>query len=206
MKTMSSPIRLAVLISGDGRTLQNLIDRTGDGTLDARIEVVVSSRAKARGLERARAKTIPAKIVERKSFADTTAFSRAMTAALEPFPFDLLLMAGFMSLYLFPDRWAGRVLNIHPALLPRFGGKGFYGRRVHEAVLAAGARESGCTVHYADGEYDRGPIILQEKVPVLDGDTPATLADRVFEAECRAYPVAIRKVAAEKLGIGGGVR
>ena len=96
-------------------------------------------------------------------------------------------------------------MNIHPALLPDFGGKGFYGHHVHEAVIKSGAKESGCTVHYADAEYDRGPIILQEKVPVLEGDTPDTLAARVFEAECRSYPEAIRKVAAEKLNIIGNI-
>ena len=99
-------------------------------------------------------------------------------------------------LYLFPQKWAGRVLNIHPALLPQFGGKGFYGHKVHEAVLASGARESGCTVHFADHQYDTGAIILQRKVPVLAGDTADALAERVFQAECEAYPEAIRKVAA----------
>ena len=202
---MSAPIRLAVLISGGGRTLQNLIERIEDGSLGARIEVVISSRGKAGGLDRAREKSIPAKIVERKSFHNAESFSKTLTETLEPFPFDLLLMAGFMSLYLFPDRWAGRVMNIHPALLPHFGGKGFYGHHVHEAVIKSGAKESGCTVHYVDAEYDRGPIILQEKVPVLEGDTPDTLAARVFQAECRIYPEAIRKVAGEKLNITGDI-
>jgi len=130
-----------------------------------------------------------------------------VTQVLERYPIDLVLLAGFVHLYLFPPKWAGRVLNIHPALLPRFGGKGFYGRRVHEAVLRSGARESGCTVHFADERYDHGPIILQKKVPVLPGDTPESLAERVFQAECEAYPEAIRRVAA-RLGVaaapGGG--
>lgn len=195
---MKVPVHLAVLLSGSGRTLQNLVDRIDDGSLKAVIKAVVSSRSDAYGLERARLKGIPTHVVERKAFRDTAAFSAALTALLETIPFDLVILAGFLNLYLFPRKWAGRVLNIHPGLLPAFGGKGFYGHRVHEAVLAAGVRESGCTVHFADLEYDSGPIILQERVPVLPGDTADTLADRVFGAECVAYPEAIRRVAAEK--------
>ena len=204
---MSPPVRLGVLISGGGRTLQNLIDRIGDGSLPARIEVVVSSDPAAPGLERARRHGLPAEVVPRRRYPDAQSFSRAVTEVLERYPIDLVLLAGFVHLYLFPPKWAGRVLNIHPALLPRFGGKGFYGRRVHEAVLRSGARESGCTVHFADERYDHGPIILQKKVPVLPGDTPESLAERVFQAECEAYPEAIRRVAA-RLGVpaapGGG--
>jgi phosphoribosylglycinamide formyltransferase-1 len=103
-------------------------------------------------------------------------------------------MAGFLSLWTIPPDLAGRVLNIHPALLPKFGGKGMHGHHVHEAVLAAHETESGCTVHYADNTYDTGPIILQRKVPVLPADTPDSLAARVFEQECLAYPEAIRQV------------
>ncbi|MFN3485699.1 MAG: phosphoribosylglycinamide formyltransferase [Planctomycetota bacterium] len=197
---MNPPIRLGVLISGGGRTLQNLIDRIRDGSLCARIEVVVSSAPDAPGLERARRHGLPAEVVSRRDYPDPRRFSRAVTEVLERYPIDLVILAGFVHLYLFPPKWAGRVLNIHPALLPRFGGKGFYGRRVHEAVLRSGARESGCTVHFADEQYDHGPIILQKTVPVLPGDTPDTLAERVFQAECEAYPEAIRRVAA-RLGL-----
>jgi formyltetrahydrofolate-dependent phosphoribosylglycinamide formyltransferase len=196
---MNSPVRLAVLISGNGRTLQNLIDRIEDRSLKARIQVVVSSDPKAYGLQRARAKGLPAAVVDRKEYPDAQSFSRAVTEAVEQHPADLVLMAGFIHLYLFPPAWAGRVLNIHPALLPKFGGKGFYGRRVHEAVLRAGEKESGCTVHFADEHYDRGTVILQEKVPVLPGDTPDTLAERVFQAECKAYPEAVRRIAAGRM-------
>jgi formyltetrahydrofolate-dependent phosphoribosylglycinamide formyltransferase len=147
-------------------------------------------------LERAEKKKIPTVAVDHKAFPDTRAFSDAVTKELDRYPLDLVIMAGFIRRYLFPKKYEGRVLNIHPALLPDFGGKGFYGHHVHEAVLKSGAKESGCTVHYADLNYDKGPILLQKRVPVLPGDTPDTLAARVFEAECEAYPEAIRRMAA----------
>lgn len=194
---MTFPVRLAVLLSGSGRTLQNLLDRIADRSLEARVELVLSSDPKAYGLERARKAGAAAAVVDRKDFRDAESFSRAVTKELESRPVDLVVMAGFIHLYLFPEKWQGRVLNIHPALLPKFGGKGFYGHRVHEAVLRAGEKESGCTVHFADHRYDRGPVVLQRKVPVLPGDTPETLAERVFREECAAYPEAIRRVAAK---------
>ncbi len=192
---MKNPVRLGVLLSGSGRTLQNLIDRIKDGSLPARIEVVISSHPDVKGLERAREKKIPAVTVDYKGFDDAKAFSAAVTQELDRHPVDLVIMAGFIRRYLFPKKYEGRVLNIHPALLPDFGGKGYYGHHVHEAVLEAGKKESGCTVHLADLHYDRGPILLQKRVPVLPGDTPDTLAERVFHAECEAYPEAIRKMA-----------
>lgn len=195
---MKGSIRLGVLISGSGRSLQNLIDRVADGSLSARIETVVSSHPGVKGLERARAAGIPAAVVHYRDFKDVDAFSRAVTAALDRHPADLIVMAGFLRRWIFPAAYEGRVLNIHPALLPKYGGKGFYGHHVHEAVLRAGEKESGCTVHFADHHYDRGPILVQKRVPVLPGDTPETLADRVFQAECEAYPEAIRKLALEK--------
>lgn len=195
-KGMKHPVRLGVLLSGGGRTLQNLIDRIDDGSLPARIEVVISSHPGVKGLERARERKIPAVALDYKGFPDARAFSDAVTRELDRHPVDLVVMAGFIRKYLFPKKFEGRVLNIHPALLPDFGGKGFYGHHVHEAVLASGAKESGCTVHLADLEFDRGPIVLQKRVPVLPGDTPEALAERVFGAECEAYPEAIRRMAA----------
>lgn len=192
---MKNPIRLGVLLSGSGRTLQNLIDRIQDRSLPARISVVVSSHAGVKGLDRARAAEIPAVLVDYKKHKDDKSFSAAVTAELEKHPVDLVVMAGFIRRYLFPAKFEGRVLNIHPALLPDFGGKGYYGHRVHEAVLTSGAKESGCTVHLADLQYDKGPILLQKRVPVLPGDTADTLAERVFQAECEAYPEAIRRMA-----------
>ena len=193
---MKSPVRLGVLLSGSGRTLQNLIDRIQDGSLPARIEVVVSSHAGVKGLDRAAKHRIPAVTVNYKGFPDSRTFSDAVTSELDRHPLDLILLAGFIRKYLFPKKYEGRVLNIHPALLPDFGGKGLYGHHVHEAVLKSGAKESGCTVHIADLKYDKGPIVLQKRVPVKPGDTPETLAERVFEAECEAYPEAIRRMAA----------
>lgn len=192
---MKNPVRLGVLLSGGGRTLQNLIERIDDGSLPARIEVVISSHAGVKGLDRARAKNIPAVTVDYKQFDDAKTFSQAVTRELDRHPVDLVILAGFIRRYLFPSKYQGRVLNIHPALLPDFGGKGMYGHHVHEAVLLSGAKESGCTVHLADLQYDRGPILLQKRVPVLPGDTADALAERVFQAECVAYPEAIRKMA-----------
>ncbi len=191
-------LRLGVLISGSGRTLQNFIELIDRGELDARIAVVVSSLAKVKGVERARAAGLPVEIVRVKDHPDVAEFSRLIAEALERYDVDLACQAGWTAYWRIPDRWMGRVMNIHPALLPKYGGKGFYGHHVHEAVLAAGEKESGCTVHFANNEYDAGPIILQRKVPVLPGDTADSLADRVFEQELLAYPEAIRLFAAGK--------
>jgi formyltetrahydrofolate-dependent phosphoribosylglycinamide formyltransferase len=193
---------LAVLLSGTGRTLKNLIDRIGDGFVPARIRIVLSSSPGAKGLQWAEDAGIPAVTVARKEHRGATAYSDAVTRALDPHTVDLVLLAGFLHLWRFPPKYEGRVLNIHPALLPKFGGKGFYGHHVHEAVLAAGERESGCTVHIADHVYDHGPIVLQKRVPVEPGDTPDTLAARVFEQECEAYPEAIRLIAEGRVPIG----
>jgi phosphoribosylglycinamide formyltransferase-1 len=204
-KTLPHPnvIPLAVLLSGSGRSLQNLLDRSADGRLPARVVLVVSNTAKAYGLERARRAGVPTAIVERPAFPDRAAFSAAVFDQCRQAEVDLVCMAGFLQLLYIPDDFAGRVLNIHPALLPAFGGKGMYGHQVHKAVLAAGAKESGCTVHFADNEYDHGPIVLQKRVEVLADDMPDTLADRVFAAECEAYPEAIRMIAEGKLHLLG---
>ena len=192
---------LAVLISGTGRTLQTLIERIREGSVPATIKVVVSSKPGAGGLDHARTAGIPAVTVDRSTFPDNPPFSGAIAEAIDPYKIDLAIMAGFLNLWRFPSRYEGKVLNIHPALLPDFGGKGFYGRKVHEAVLASGATESGCTVHFADHEYDRGPVILQKRVPVRPDDTPDTLAARVFEQECLAYPEAIRLIAEGRVAV-----
>lgn len=200
---MERPVRLAVLVSGSGTTLQNLIDRIADGSLPAEIGVVVSSKPDAYALERARLASVPARVVARRDYSDVTSFNDALHAALEPFAPDLVVLAGFLSLFQPRARYAGRVLNIHPALIPAFCGPGFYGRKVHEAVLASGVKLSGCTVHFADDEYDRGPIVLQAAVPVLDDDTPETLGHRVRTLENELYPEAIRLWAAGRLRIEG---
>lgn len=189
---MKGSLKLGVLISGSGRSLQNLIDRIADGSLSAHIETVISSHPGVKGLERAAQAGLPAVVVDYRQHKDVEGFSRAVSAELDRRTVDLVVMAGFLRRWIFPPAYEGRVLNIHPALLPKYGGKGYYGHYVHEAVLRAGESESGCTVHFADHHYDRGPILVQKRVPVLPGDTPDTLADRVFQAECEAYPEAIR--------------
>lgn len=194
-------VRLAFLISGGGSTLLNFAELIKAGKLDASIEVVVSSNRNNRGVERAREAGLQVEIVERRAYDSVEAFSEAVTRVLVAHEVDLVLMAGFLQRYLFPMSFKGRILNIHPALLPKYGGKGMYGHHVHEAVLAAGESESGCTVHITDEEYDHGPVVLQKRVPVLPGDTPETLAARVFAAECEAYPEAVRMFAAGRLPV-----
>ena len=196
-------ISIAVLISGAGRSLQNLIDRVRDGSLPARIVLVVSSKEGVEGIGRAEAAGIPVVTVARRRCAGTRSFSRDVLARLGPHHPDLVVMAGLIHRVVFPRGYDGRVMNIHPALLPAFGGKGYYGMNVHEAVLASGAKETGCTVHFVDARYDHGPIILQRTVRVLPGDTPHSLADRVFEQERIALPEAIRLFAERKLRITG---
>ena len=200
---MDKPLRLAVLLSGGGTTLQNLIDRIADGRLRAEITLVVASRADAFGLERARTAGIPAQVVARKNCASREEFSTRIFDLCRQAHADLVCMAGFLQLIHVPGDFLGRVMNIHPALIPAFCGQGMYGHHVHEAVLAYGAKISGCTVHFADNQYDHGPIILQRAVPVLDDDTADTLANRVFAAECEAYPEAIQLFAAGRLRIEG---
>ena len=156
----TQPLRVAVLLSGSGRTLQNLLDLSTAGELPIEVKLVISSRGDALGLERAHAAGVPTCVISRRD-TPPEAFNQAITDALVQANVDLVCMAGFMSLWTFPERFAGRVMNIHPALLPRFGGKGFYGDRVHQAVLDAGCKITGCTVHFADNEYDHGPIIVQ---------------------------------------------
>ena len=197
------PIRLAVLLSGNGTTLQNLLDRIADGRLRAEVVLVVSNRADAFGLERARHAGIPTAVVERADCSSRDEFGRHIFDLCRMAGVDLVCLAGFLQLLPVPDDFADRVMNIHPALIPAFCGKGFYGHRVHQAALETGVKVSGCTVHFADNVYDHGPIILQRVVPVLDDDTPDTLAARVFEQECEAYPEAIRLFAEGRLRIEG---
>jgi phosphoribosylglycinamide formyltransferase-1 len=199
---MDHPIRLVVLLSGNGTTLQNLLDRIADGRLKAQVVLVVSNRADAYGLERAERASVPTAVVE-KAFNSREEFSRRIFDLCGEAGAELVCMAGFLQLLHIPDDWLGRVMNIHPALIPSFCGKGFYGHRVHKAALEHGVKVSGCTVHFADNVYDHGPIILQRTVPVLDGDTPDTLAARVFAKECEAYPEAIRLFAEGRLRIEG---
>lgn len=200
---MHDPIRLAVLLSGGGTTLQNFLDRIADGLLRAEIAIVVSSKAEAFGLTRARQANLPALLVERKSCSSLEDFSGRIFAHCRDAGVDLVCLAGFLQLLHIPDDFRHRVLNIHPALIPAFCGKGYHGLAVHRAALDRGVKVSGCTVHFADNEYDHGPIVSQRVVPVLDDDTPESLATRVFAAECEAYPQAIQWFAQGRLRIEG---
>jgi phosphoribosylglycinamide formyltransferase-1 len=196
--------RVGVLVSGTGRSLENLLQRIHTGTLlGAQIAVVVASRADCFALERAAQRHVPAEVVAARAFSDTDRFSEAITEVLVAYRVDLVVMAGFMHFYRIPPRYANRVLNIHPALLPAFCGRGFYGNRVHQAVLDFGAKVTGVTVHFADNEYDHGPIVLQSAVPVLDEDTVETLAARVFAEECRLLPEAVELFCQDALILDG---
>lgn len=199
----TSPIKLAVLLSGGGTTLQNLADVIGRGELDASIAVVISSKSDAYGLQRAAQLQLSSFVVSKNDFLNPEQRSARVFELVREAGAQLVCLAGYLSLLHVPDDFAHRVINIHPALLPSFGGKGMYGRRVHEAVLGAGCKISGCTVHFCDQTYDTGPIIVQRTCPVYDDDTPDTLAKRVFEQECIAYPAAIRLIAAGRVAIHG---
>jgi formyltetrahydrofolate-dependent phosphoribosylglycinamide formyltransferase len=200
---MAAPIRLGVLLSGSGTTLQNLLDRCDDGRLAARVAVVVSSSPEALGVQRALRASVPAFVVDRKACTSREEFSARILGHCREAGAELVCMAGFLQLLRISDDFLGRVMNIHPALIPAFSGKGYHGLHVHRAALEAGVKLSGCTVHFADNEYDHGPIILQRAVPVLDDDTPEALQARVFAEECEAYPEAIRLFAEGRLRIEG---
>jgi phosphoribosylglycinamide formyltransferase-1 len=189
-----SPLRLAVLISGAGTTLQNLIQTIAAKRLDAKIELVVSSSATTGGMEFARTAGIPTLAVPPGNSQPPQEFSEAVFGPCRQAGVQIVAMGGFLKHVLIPPDFQNRVTNIHPALIPNFCGSGMYGQRVHETVLQSGARMSGCTVHFVDNQYDHGPIILQRSVPVLDDDTPEKLSARVFAAECEAYPEALRLI------------
>jgi len=192
-----------MLISGSGTTLRNLIEKNAAEQIDLDIRLVISSNPDAAGLGIASDADIPTLIVRRSGYDSPEAFGDAIFTPIRDAQADYVVMGGFLNLVTIPDDFQNRVLNIHPALIPAFCGKGFYGRRVHEEVLAYGARVSGCTVHFVDNQYDHGPIILQKVVPVLDDDTPETLAARVFDTECEAYPEALRLLAAGRVHVEG---
>lgn len=194
-------VRLAVLLSGNGTTLQNIIDQIESRHLDATVVVVASSRAGVFGLKRAEKHKIPNFALPRKDYDDPEDFNNAMWEALSAYEFDLVVLAGFMSLLHVPEKYQNRIINVHPALIPSFAGKGMYGRHVHEAVLRYGCKISGATVHIVDEHYDHGPIILQEAVPVFESDTVDTLAERVQAKERELYPRAIQLFASNRIRV-----
>lgn len=194
-------VRLGVLLSGGGRTLVNLADRIADGALDATIAVVIASRGSAAGIERARERGLP---VEVEAGPDDERRHDAVARHLDAHGVDLVCLAGYLRWFRVDQPRRDRVLNIHPALLPDFGGPGMHGLHVHRAVLAAGRSFSGCTVHFVDEHYDHGPILLQRACPVEPGDDAERLAERVFAEECRAYPEAIELVASGRARVEAG--
>ena len=198
---VSNMLNLAILISGGGTTLQNLIDGINDKTLNANIQIVISTAPDTHGIKRAEQNSIPVAIVQRKGFDDSDNFSNTIINEIEKYSVDLIILAGFLHLFKIPDKYTGKVMNIHPGLIPSFCGKGYYGHHVHEAVIESGVKVSGCTVHFVDNEYDCGPIIIQRVVQVHEDDSPETLAQRVFKEECIAYPEAINLFAEGRLKI-----
>jgi len=195
--------RLAVLLSGSGTTLQNLIDAIAAGQLSATIAVVVASRADAYGLVRAKRHGLDAVCIAHQAYDDRQDYDDEIDRLLDRYQPELIILAGYLHRFRIAPQYRGRVMNIHPALLPAFGGKGFYGLRVHRAALEYGVKLSGCSVHFADEEYDHGPIILQRVVPVFDTDTPEELAARVAMEERRAYPKAIQLFLEGRLKVEG---
>jgi len=227
---MANKLRLGILLSGGGRTLENILEHVaqpssavrgsqpgaagpqgagsqpgaaGPQRLAAEVAVVIASRGQIRGVEIGRAAGIPTHVVRPKEYPSVAAYSDAMVRILDDSRVDLVCLAGFLAYWIVPERRLGRVMNIHPALLPAFGGMGMYGRHVHEAVIGRGCKVSGCTVHFVDNEYDAGPIILQRTVPVYAEDSGEDLAARVFTEECIAYPEAIRLFAEGRLRVEG---
>ena len=197
------PLNVAVLASGSGTTLQNLMDQIAAGRLAAQISIVIGSRPGLAGLERAREGGLKHTVVDRSAYANCAEFSKRVFDLCGDAGAELVCLAGWLCLLEMPAAFGDRTMNIHPALLPSFGGQGMYGRRVHEAVLAHGCKVSGCTVHFVDASYDSGPIIIQRTCPVLEDDTPESLARRVFEEEKIAYPEAIRLFQQQRLRIEG---
>lgn len=198
---MSERPRIAVAVSGSGRSLRNLIERSRDGRLQAEVVLTVADRGKIKALEISEEADVPVALLRPKKFDGPAAFSEAVFEAVEGHGCQLLVLAGFLRLLPIPERWEGRVINIHPSLLPKHGGAGYYGDRVHAAVLESGDAESGCTVHYVDNQFDNGPPILQRRVAVRPDDTVESLAKRVFAEECEALPAAVeRALAAQAKG------
>ncbi len=195
---MPKSLRLVGLISGAGSTLANWLRCQDQGQLNATIVGIVSSRPHSAKNENILGevvrRNIPLAIVQGHQADDDVSYSRRVMEAIRPWAPDLIGMGGWVHRLIVPDDFQNRIINIHPSLLPKYGGKGFYGRRVHEAVIEAKEVESGCTVHFVDDEYDHGPIILQRRVPVYSDDTPETLRERVSKEEHIVYPEVINQL------------
>lgn len=184
---------LALFLSGGGGNAANLLRACREGRVPARPVIAISSSSKAAGVDRLAAEGLPVEVLLRSGFADDAAFSEACLARAEQAGAELVCLCGWLKKLVLPPRWQGRILNIHPALLPAFGGAGMYGMHVHRAVLEAGATVSGPTVHLVDDEYDHGRILAQRPVAVLPGDAPEDLQARVYAAEMELYPEALAR-------------
>jgi len=200
---MQKPIKIAVLISGGGTTLKNLIDRIEAGSLSAQIPLVISNNPKSGGLEFANEASIESQVISHKQFEDRQSFSDAIFSAIRNSGAQLVVMGGFLRQLSIPGDFENRIINIHPSLIPAFCGKGFYGSRVHQGVLDYGCKLTGCTVHFVDDEYDHGPIVAQQSVSVESGDDVKSLAARVFDAECELLPSVINLIAADRVAVEG---
>ncbi len=190
--------RLALFISGTGGNALSLLRACREGRVPALPVLGLASTAKAGGIPRLEAEGIPTTVLVRKDFESDEAFSEACYKAAEKAGAEVICLCGWLKKLAVPARWEGRILNIHPGLLPQFGGPGMYGMHVHQAVLAAGEAESGATVHLVDGEYDHGRILQQLRVPVLPGDTPEDLQKRVYAVEMELFPLALAAYLAER--------
>lgn len=204
-KPAGKRVRLAILLSGGGTTLVNIGEQIQAGRLNAEIAVVISSRSRIKGVERARGIGLEPVIIRKKDHPDIEEFTQRIKETLDEARVDLVIQAGWLCLWLIPPEYENRVMNIHPALLPSFGGQGMWGHHVHEAVLAAGCKISGCTVHFCTSEYDKGPIIIQRSCAVEPDDDADSLAGRIFQEECIAYPEAIRLFAEERIAVQGRI-
>lgn len=198
-------LRIGVLLSGGGTTMVNIQKEIDAGSLNAKIVQVISSLSTVRGVDLAKGMQLPLEIVRRKDFSDVESFSDRIAEVMDAAKVDLIVQAGWLCLWRIPETYENKVMNIHPALLPSFGGKGMWGHHVHQAVLKAGCKVSGCTVHFVTNEYDTGPIIVQKGCAVKDDDDADTLAARVFQQECKAYPQAIKLFAEGKLKVKNGI-
>ncbi len=198
---LNRPLKLAVLISGGGTTLTNFLEKQAAGALEIEVPLVIASRPDCGGIAKAQAAGLRCEVICRRDYENINDFSQAIFDLCRTVEVDLVTLAGWLSLIHIPDDFQYRVMNIHPALIPAFSGKGYYGHKVHEAVVERGVKVSGCTVHFADNEYDHGPVVGQTAVPVKGTDTPDQVAANVFQAECELYPHAIRLFAAGKIKI-----
>lgn len=198
-------LKFAVMASGGGTDFQSLIDAVQSGQINAEICCLVAGKPDIYAIERAKAAGIPVEVVQKKSFDTVEAFDEAILAVLKAHAADFVVLAGYLSIIgkKTISAYRNKIINIHPSLIPSFCGMGMYGGKVHEAVIEYGAKFSGATVHFVDEEADTGPIIMQQVVPVMEGDTPEKLAARVLETEHRILPEAVALMADGKLLVEG---